>query len=577
MSYRDETFYNLRDNDGVGPYMGNHSSNAKFVHPSPNIRFLAAEDQLNALRINKDPKNPTYVANPYTIQRGYIRGLKQPGIPGGAQFNPLKCSFQFNPQQITQVVAMREDVYLPILQDPIQFTQPFGAMTNFTFDLLFDRSREVADASYYDETGGHQFLGTIDQTNLENLNYKKDVAQIGAVADLRLLYSIIGQGFSQETLKMAAARLRQSAIHKANEGGGTDTTDPNAITTANVDEKVGAYINDSNVGNSAFLIPNPVRVIFSSLFMVDGFITGTSVDFLKFNTNMVPLQIRVGLTMNAMYIGFAREKTFLTEQLEKQGEELKRQAAEDGAADRETQQLADTVLDKFGYITYHYATPGKPNLIGNIQTLVTSGEQGNSQGDPLGDVGSPIYRWIFKNGNPLGSVETNVDWGKGIEFGFVPKTFDVEAFSKMLETNQISFNWSLKIYGPFDTKADADKVRRATGTGYGSTITGRYNGTVTYPSSYKGYNEYIQGDSTLKNGSDKAYIHTSSTSYSGLHTKWFATKFNVTVNVNTSGPNGTPINKTATAEVWRVLQGWQCSTGLFQLPWVPKRGTNNLS
>ena len=112
---------------------------------------------------------------------------------------------------------------------------------------------------------------------------------------------------------------------------------------------------------------------------------------------MVPLQIRVGLTMNAMYIGFAREKTFLTEQLAKEGETLKEQAAQDAAAATETQQLADTVLDKFGYITHHYATPGNPNLIDGIQTLVTSGEQGNNAGDPLGNVGSPIYRWIFKN------------------------------------------------------------------------------------------------------------------------------------------------------------------------------------
>ena len=572
MSYRDESFYNLKDNNGgSGAYMGNNSSNAKFVFPSPNIRFLAAADQMLANELNVE--KPVYTPNNYTIQRGYIRGLPQPGITN-ATFQPLKCSFQFNPQQIMQSVAMREDVYLPILQDPVQFSQPFGAMTNFNFDLLFDRSREVVEAAYYDENGKHRYMGKV---NPDNLDYKRDVGDIGALADLKLLYSIIGQGFSQETLKFAAARLKQAAVTQANKAGGTDTTDPNAVTNANVDDKVGAYINDSNVGNSAFLIPNPVRVIFSSMFMIDGFITGTAVDFLKFNTKMVPLQIRVGLTMNAMYIGFAREKTFLTEQLAKEGETLKEQAAQDAAAATETQQLADTVLDKFGYITHHYATPGNPNLIDGIQTLVTSGEQGNNAGDPLGNVGSPIYRWIFKNGKPLGSVETNVDWGKGMVFGFVPKTFDVAAFSKTLETNQISFNWSLKIYGPFDTKAAADKVRTAKGTGYGSTITGSYKGTVTYPSSYKGYNEYIQGDSALGNSSDKAYAHTSSTSYSALHTKWFATKFNVTVNVNSSGPNGTPINKTATTEVWRVLQGWQCSAGVFQLPWIPQRGTNNLS
>lgn len=68
----------------------------------------------------------------------------------------------------------------------------------------------------------------------------------------------------------------------------------------------------NNFGNSAFLVSLPVRIVFSSLFMVEGYITSTTVTFNKFNANMVPTQCSVGITMQALYIGFARKDTFLT-------------------------------------------------------------------------------------------------------------------------------------------------------------------------------------------------------------------------------------------------------------------------
>lgn len=70
-----------------------------------------------------------------------------------------------------------------------------------------------------------------------------------------------------------------------------------------------------NFGNSAFLVSLPVRIVFSSLFMVEGYITATTVTFNKFNPNMVPVQCAVNVTMQALYIGFARKDTFLTSSL----------------------------------------------------------------------------------------------------------------------------------------------------------------------------------------------------------------------------------------------------------------------
>lgn len=105
-------------------------------------------------------------------------------------------------------------------------------------------------------------------------------------------------------------------------GGGANSTSTNSTsdtqdqTPAQFDEKSAAAAMYANYGNSAFLVSLPVRIVFSSLFMVEGFITSTQVTFNKFNANMVPTQCMVGVTMQAMYIGFAREKTYLTTQLE---------------------------------------------------------------------------------------------------------------------------------------------------------------------------------------------------------------------------------------------------------------------
>jgi hypothetical protein len=47
--------------------------------------------------------------------------------------------------------------------------------------------------------------------------------------------------------------------------------------------------------------------------MVEGFITSTNVTFDKFNPAMVPVQCRIAVSMQAMYIGFAAKKTFLSQ------------------------------------------------------------------------------------------------------------------------------------------------------------------------------------------------------------------------------------------------------------------------
>ena len=98
-----------------------------------------------------------------------------------------------------------------------------------------------------------------------------------------------------------------------NDGKEVSTTPPttNIYTKFNSDLfKIGA---NAALGNSAFLSPMPIRIVFSSLFMVEGFVTSSAVAFQKFSKTMVPTVCTVTLNVQAMYFGFARKKSFLSD------------------------------------------------------------------------------------------------------------------------------------------------------------------------------------------------------------------------------------------------------------------------
>jgi hypothetical protein len=271
-----------------------------------------------------------------------------------------RCNFQFNPQEIRQNVAMREDMYLPILQDVAQLQQPVGAVVNFTFDLLFDRSHELSKG----RKTGEGWLGysQADEENVDPLNPNpdKDAYDIGVMADLRILFSVIGQGFSREMLEFQKNRLKTTAdrINQSNNGDTTTTEGGDVSAGADQQTSLGpiddAALNEileANYGNWGLLMPNPVRVMFSSLFMLDGFITGTNVDFLKFNTKMVPLMCRVTMNMSALYIGFARQDTFLTKQFKNAAEAQREQNEENQALRSEILKALTTTGNKFAVST----------------------------------------------------------------------------------------------------------------------------------------------------------------------------------------------------------------------------------
>lgn len=344
MGYREDGNFNIKwTNDGDSTTNKYKKENAPFLFPDEGVRFLQAQAALDT-KFNRGGNIPT---GSYKIHRGYIRNLEQPAF---GEVPIMRCNFQFNPQQIQQNVAMRDDVYLPLLQPPEQLAQPLGANTNFSFDLLFDRSQELSKGT---PSSGVSYNGTADAASKVSPTVTadpfeigiNDAYDIGVLADLRVFYAVIGQGFSAEMLDFQSKMFKYNAdsagatnqptsgTESSTDSSGTTASTTTTPTTPPTDTSMSNIqsVIQANAGNFALLMPNPVRVMFSSLFMVDGFITSTSVDFLKFSGNMVPLQCRIAVTMNAMYIGFAKQKTFLTDLFQKAADEAERRNAEQAA------------------------------------------------------------------------------------------------------------------------------------------------------------------------------------------------------------------------------------------------------
>lgn len=285
--------------------------NPPFKYPNPSIRFLDAQKSIDV------SKGVSSGASDYTLHRGYLRNLQ----PATLKASPIyKCKFQFNPQEISQSVSMREDIYNPVLLTPEQLSQPIGGTVNFQFDLLFDRSHEMS------EDWDRGALIWDSDVGAESSDSQYAANKFGVFADLKMLYSAIGQGISNELIQQQINNIKgfyeAKAARDQEYTGSSDDEENNDEETTSTDRS-GKFDEDfdvstlektltTNLGNSAFLIPNPIRIVFSDLFMVDGFVTGTRVDYLKFNNYMIPMQCRVALSVNAMYIGFAKNRTFLT-------------------------------------------------------------------------------------------------------------------------------------------------------------------------------------------------------------------------------------------------------------------------
>lgn len=232
------------------------------------------------------------------LRRGYMRSLRTQA--DGIEVDVKKCGFQFNPPELEQSVVQAEGLLNVFQSDPAQYAQPIPGNVSFGFSLLFDRTMEVNNPSNVSR-------GTFDPTNPWELS---DPSEVGVLRDLAAMYAVIGQGTSSSQESYLTALLTRQ-LELENDRAET----PNDDATATGISAIPEFLN-MNTGNVGFLLPVPVRIVFSSLYIVEGFVASTSVKFTKFSTQMVPLQCVVAVNVDAKYIGFAKKDTFLSYSLE---------------------------------------------------------------------------------------------------------------------------------------------------------------------------------------------------------------------------------------------------------------------
>jgi len=285
-------------------------------------------------RNNFDNPPFTWPAKQYTdstgnqikVQRGYMRSLvTDPRWSTSANSKNRRLFFQFNPTVLVRSVQQTVGSMNPLLQDPAQLLQPVPGTATFGFELLFNREREVASGSSY---------APGEQPSFEDMMVLPNgdaaiASQIGVLADIMVLDTITGQGISKDMIDLVTARSRARADSDITTreqrikalGEGDDNETEIALEQSAVDDlktKLDSLSEqyNLNLGNQAFLNPLPFRVMFSSLFMVEGVATSVEVQYQKFSATMIPTQCKVVINMYALYLGFASKDTFLTKNLE---------------------------------------------------------------------------------------------------------------------------------------------------------------------------------------------------------------------------------------------------------------------
>ena len=269
------------------------------------------------------------------IQRGYLRLLgenyqimgsgqfdegsdAQKAVHGAASNIGGKLNFQFNPNQLTRSVTARTDTQLWINQSPSMLLTPgIGDMT-FGWQMLFNREAEVqknyvsrsqkqaGDLEQEDED--HDIDSLIDRYGAGS---PRVAARVGVLADIMVMDSITGQKLTQAVVDYSKTMSKVGGDSFAF-ADSAPPSDENAATTANLSGSQKATILSANMTNAAFLIPHPIRAVFSENFMVDGYVNQVTVSLQKFSPEMVPTVAFVDISMHAIYQGFTRKTTVFT-------------------------------------------------------------------------------------------------------------------------------------------------------------------------------------------------------------------------------------------------------------------------
>lgn len=303
--YSSDQFYNFGTYETGRSLNRNVNDNPKFIYPRSYTVDLG--------KVNEG----------YTTKRGFIRGIL-PSLLGAKE---RRLFFQFNPATVERSVQQNEMVRIPLLQNPAQMSQSVPGNASFQFELLFNREAEVTSKKV--RTDSESLTSNLsNKFKTENINpfemYGEDwdptdVASIGVLADLYVLDTIIGQSITPD--QVSVLRKYDTWAQTPSTTGGTagnaweSVKDTIASLTGGPADFDTRY--KANIGNGAFLAPMPIRIVFSSLFMVEGLVESSNVVFVKFTKDYVPTVCKVSLTVRGLYFGFSKspDKTFLSSTL----------------------------------------------------------------------------------------------------------------------------------------------------------------------------------------------------------------------------------------------------------------------
>jgi hypothetical protein len=310
--------------------------NVQFIFPG--ATFTDIENRQHVMRrgfirsIIFDPAiyNNYVTAGNYKSIAGQPANNLTPATPSEMSQGHHRVNFQFNPEYLERAVKQEMGTMNPLLQNPANLTQAVPGTAKFGFSLMFNRELEVQRGALK----GKQLKFDYENPDFETLYKTADPETIGVLADLLIFDSIIGQGISPDTVEainaftnniVNASNAVKKQVQKLDKDGkpmyDKDPNDPTGTSYIPVmveqtgDTAFVSLMDNLNFGNSAFLNPLPVRIVFSDYFMVEGLITASTVGFQKFSKDLVPTVCTVNVAVDALYLGFAQRKAYLTNQL----------------------------------------------------------------------------------------------------------------------------------------------------------------------------------------------------------------------------------------------------------------------
>ena len=443
MSYRKDSWFGLED-AGESGILGRGEDADRVKYQNNPFRFPGG---------TRNFRNGKY--QEIEMKRGYMRTITQ-GTGLDINSPMVKVNFQFNPATLSQSQQAETNVLDLVRMNPAQYSQPRQGNTNLAFNLKFDRSHELNNFRGSMNSSENSPSSRENPEDLKN-EWSNDPSVVGVYHDIDALYRVIGQGAYEETAEFLQSVMNRRAVLHLNEGDHDEWTTPGAAGTAdspiasdgesNFNVRTGELLSEGRLlNNTAFLIPQPVRLVFSSLFVVEGYVMSSNVTYSRWTPSLVPIMADVALTIDAKDIGFAREKMFLTVSMEEAADNAAREVQDEIDAKQEavvealsmmsTAELG--VVDIAGnLVDFPYPNTGNSDIPGRGHVLWHLDDKHMTLGGDVVDVYPSIslpFPYLHKSCHLSGPGDEN-KLKEFYENGYIEPP---------------EFKYNVELYGPFD-------------------------------------------------------------------------------------------------------------------------------